>query len=61
MFGRRFVDRTPVVFQPRVAPEPELQERLEEKIRNVASELSRTPRHYSWPDYEWPAGKHRES
>lgn len=58
MFGRRFVDRSPVIFQPRVAPEPDLQERLEKRIRIAASRLLRTPKPFSWTDLERPAGKH---
>lgn len=41
MFDKSLIDRSPRVFQPRVAPEPEAQERLEEKLREAAMRLRR--------------------
>ncbi len=61
MFESRFVDRSPVIFQPRVAPEPELQERLEERIRIVSSQLRRPPRHQPWPGFGQPPEQRPES
>lgn len=49
MFGTRLVDRNPAVFQPRVAPEPEIQERLEERLRIATLQMQRRRnRPYAW-------------
>lgn len=52
MFGTRLIDRNPALFQPRVAPEPEVQERLQERIRAVTLQMQRRAGRYPrWVDF----------